>query len=147
MKYIVSDDNEKVLFSTDKKDFIVLESGNVRIEFIKETGLYKIIRTDGKPFDGITEYTDAIYLGDARPPQTLDKLIEIQVEQLTDLQLDSRARMFEKFYWNFNDDKTEIIIHPIYEQNKSVIMYQILDKTTNIPVMVSFGKKIRVLKR
>lgn len=147
MVTMVNNSRKKIMFSNVKKNYFMLKSGNICIEYIKQNRIYKMKRTDGKTFDGITEYTDSEYYGNAKPPQTLDELIEIQIMLLTSAQLDPEANMFDSLYWNFNEDKTEILIYPVYQQNKDTIFYQSADENNSASVILSFGNKIRALKR
>lgn len=42
-------------------------NGNLKIEYIIENKTYKITRTDGMPFDGITENVGAEFSGNITP--------------------------------------------------------------------------------
>lgn len=136
-------ENEKITFSTGKR-WVMLRSvkGNLQIEYKTNDKVYVITRTDGLPFDGISENVGTGFYGNMKAPENLNEVVEHEVNSLTSMQIDPEVSKFNEFDWAFNDDMTQIIVTPVF-----------LEKSTNVvinsqgligPVELSFGSIKRV---
>lgn len=115
MRIINSTDENKVILGKPKKWFQIRSvNGNLCITYDKENRIYILERNDGKPFDGITEDTGAIFAGSFEKPNTLEEVIEYEVNSLSGLQIEPEVSMYTEFDWAFNEDKTRIIIYPVF---------------------------------
>ena len=117
MKLINSENENKYILGEPKRWFCLRceeNDGNLCITYDSNNRVYIITRTDNKPFDGQTEDVGGIYVGNMKKPCTLEEIIEDRVNALTDLQIDPETNMFLEFDWTFNDDKTKIIVVPVF---------------------------------
>lgn len=121
------EENQNIKFSSGKRWFKFISiNGNLSIEYKFNEKVYVITRIDGRPFDGQTEWIGAKFYGNMKEPETLDEVIEYEVNLLTGAQIEPEVSMFNEFDWAFNENKTEVIVYPVF-----------LDKSTNIVLAVS----------
>lgn len=137
-------DNKSVKFSNGKRWFLVQStSGNLKIEYKFDKKIYIISRTDGVPFDGVTECVGAMFLGNMKIPESLDEVIEYEVNSLASMQVEPEICFFNEFDWAFNDDKTEILIFPVFLDRGTSIVVNLPDSIAGLSE-VSFGSIKRV---
>lgn len=99
------------------------EDDNLKIEYKFDEKIYVISRTDGMPFDGVSEKCGAEFYGNMEKPQTLEEIIQYEVNSLTCMQIEPEVSMFNEFDWAFNEDKTLIIVLPVFlDKCNSVIV-------------------------
>lgn len=132
---VINELNVKII--PNDRNYFFIESGNLHIEYYSDKKIYILTRTDGKPFDGITEYDGGSYYGNMKPPQSFDDLITKQLELLLPLQLEIETKMFDKFYYHYNEDNTKLIIEPVFEELK----VETFDTEVNIKTLVKTPKR------
>lgn len=136
-------ENEKLTFSSGKR-WVMSRSinGNLQIEYKINDKVYVITRTDGMPFDGVSENVGAEFYGNMKAPENLNEVVEYEVNSFSSMQIEPEVSRFTEFDWAFNEDMTQIIVTPVF-----------LEKSTNIvinsegltgPVELSFGSVKRV---
>lgn len=136
IRLAILEENQNIKFSSGKRWFKFTSiNGNLSIEYKFNEKIYVITRIDDKPFDGKTEWVGAKFLGNMKEPETLDEVIDHEVNLLTSAQIEPEVSMFNEFDWSFNEDKTEIRVYPVF-----------LDKSTNIVIALPepFGSNVEL---
>lgn len=133
----------KVVFRTRKKDLAIIsaESGNLKIEYKPKEKIYIISRTDNLTFNG-TEDVGGIFCYTSKP-QTIEEIIEHEVNVLTSIQKDTEITNFGEFDWCYNQNKTNILIYPVFLSKKLNIEVNISKTEIDNNTYFSKRKKIR----
>ncbi len=145
MSIISEGENKNIHFSSGKRWFRVKPvNGNLCIEYKFDEKKYIITRTDGMPFDGLTEDVGATFSGNMKAPKTLDEVIEHEVNSLASMQIEPEVSMFNEFDWGFNEDKTKIIVCPVFlEECTNVIVHLPYPFGSEIELSVGTVKRVR----
>ncbi len=145
MLYSTDGKNERLLLGKAKRwfSFKCLEgNGNLKIEYLIDKHIYILSRTDGKVFDG-TEDVGGEFYGNMTKPETIEEIVEYEVNLLTAAQIEPEVNLFEEFDWKYNEDKTKIIICPVFKKDKTTIDIK-LPTSEEGEVCLSFGVRKRV---
>ena len=113
----MSGDNYKVL-DDSKGSLLFTDCGDIRTIYVSESKTYKIVRIDGKPFDG-TEKVDVQVYGNNKMPESLHEIIEHEVNLFSLMQTTPESNLFEEFEYYLSEDGKEIIVEPKYKENEN----------------------------
>lgn len=122
------DNNYNMTFGGGKRwvSLKARDKGNLMIEYILDKKVYVISRIDGKLFDG-TEEVGAEFYGNMKEPETLDEIIEHEVNAFSSIQIEPEISMFNEFDWAFNEDKTQVIVYPVFLESEYKLIYLLLE--------------------
>lgn len=116
--------------------------GNLQIRYVPEEKIYIISRVDGKIFDG-TEDVGGMFYGNMKKPETIEEILEHEVNLLSSAQIEPEINLFVEFDWKYSDDKTQIFIYPVFRQDKITVDVK-LSTAYDTEVSLSFGVRKRV---
>lgn len=144
MENFNADKNRKINFSNGKRWFCIESvNGNLRIEYKLDEKVYIITRTDGLPFDGNSENVGALFFGNVKKPETLDEVVEYEVNSLAIMQVDPEVSMFNEFDWIFNDDRTKIIVIPCFLEEACNIVVSLPRYFDSVETSLGTSKRVR----
>lgn len=146
MKIMSNWENNKVMFGETKRWFFLgcdAYGGNVQIEYRFAEKIYIVSRSDGKTFDG-TEDVGGLWQGNMIKPNTLEEILEHEVGLLSSMQIEPESNMFSEFDFAFNEDRTKVIIYPVFLNHSINVEVNINDNLGQmLPVTVSTVKRVR----
>ena len=135
--------SKRVIFGHFENEILFLENGNLRIDYIKDSKIYIVTRKDKLQFDGSERYERVAFYNHE---ETFDNTLEHLIAALTLVQFIPEAFMFNEFYYEFNGDKTMVIITPIFY--KDIVSTSVILED-NIPCKYGFvlRKSMKAIKK
>lgn len=142
---IIDKNNQSIRFSSGKRwNKLISHEGNLMVEYKIDEKVYVITRFDERPFDGITESVGAKFYGNMNEPETLDEVIEYEINSLCCMQIEPEVSMFYEFDWGFNEDKTVITVFSVFlEEGCSTVIALPEPFASNIEVSFGSVKTVR----
>ena len=121
--------------------FISKNPNNFKIEYKIEEKVYVVSRVDEEPFNG-TEEVGAEFYGNMKKPETLDEMIEHEVNALASIQIEPEVSLFNEFDWAYNENKTKIIVYPVF-LDKALSIQPNVPELEGVQLSFSTIKRIR----